>query len=73
MPLFEGDDMALGCKQDKQEGVEWLERGKELCHIDGLVKVWRDMLPEEFVKQIMVPLGSFRARCSAPADVKAKC
>ena len=62
----------LGCKQDKQEDVEWMERGKELTKIDGIVRAWGQNLPEAFLEQISPILDGFRARCSAPADVKAK-
>jgi len=64
--------MSLGRKQDKQEDVEWLERGKELIKIDGIVRAWEKHLPEAFLEQVLVPLDGFRARCSAPSDVKAK-
>lgn len=62
----------LGRKQDKQEDVEWLERGKELTQIDGLVRAWKHVLPEAFLKQMLAVLDSFRDRCTARADVKHK-
>lgn len=57
---------------DKEKDIEWLERGKELTQIDGIVRAWKHVLPEAFLERILVPLDAFRARCSAPTDVRQK-